>query len=53
MEKISKKKDPELAMAAATDAVIEKIEKLSELQKAGIITEAEFTQMKGRILEKF
>ena len=53
VEKISKKKDPELAMAAATDAVIEKIEKLSDLKKAGIITEAEFTQMKGRILEKF
>jgi len=50
---VSKKKDPELAMAAATDAVIEKIEKLSDLKKAGIITEAEFTQMKGRILEKF
>ena len=47
------KKDPELDMAVATDAVIEKIQKLAELKKAGIITEAEFTQMKGRILEKF
>ena len=49
----SKKKDPELDMAVATDAVIEKIQKLAELKTAGIITEAEFTQMKGRILEKF
>ncbi len=50
---IAKKKDPELEMAVATDAVIEKIEKLAELKKAGIITEAEFTQMKERILDKF
>lgn len=48
-----KKKDAAVDMAAATDAVIEKIQKLADLKKAGIITEAEFTQMKGRILEKF
>ncbi len=47
------KKKGNIEMAAATDAVIEKIKKLAELKEAGIITEEEFAQMKGRILEKF
>ena len=48
-----KKKDAELEMAAATDVLIEKIQKLADLKEAGIITEAEFTQMKSRIMETF
>ena len=40
-------------VADATDEIMDKLKKLAELKEAGIITEAEFNQMKQRILDKF
>lgn len=40
-------------VSKATDDIVEKLKKLSELKDAGIITAEEFGEMKKRILDKF
>jgi len=40
-------------VSKATDDIVEKLKKLSELKDAGIITAEEFAEMKKRILDKF
>jgi len=54
-EKAAAKEVKETAsdVSKATDDIVEKLKKLSELKDAGIITAEEFGEMKKRILDKF
>lgn len=51
--KKSKTEETASAVSKATEDIVEKLKKLSELKDAGIITAEEFGEMKKRILDKF